>query len=956
MKKTIFFFILIFLTLLSVSALAEENIFSYTFESRNDEKAWSGTFFDMSMNFGEGHCAYIINPFGEVKKERITHVIDYTDKIYLEEGKTYTLSGYVMNPLNDYNQSIRTNANLAASANTVIVTVSGADSEWSKFTTTFYAGQTGYFNLSIHFTEGHVDFGFFVDELMLSETSHTIKAITASGPSQVLVPAKNPTAVSFNTALTASDGTTISILSADSVASTCSQASGISYNSNDFTLTVTKDAPIATRITVDFALKNYATLAPCSLTVTLTDNMINDFSSSWDNHWTSTSNIDYVSNNNQNYISLSTNNYGNFGYFSTINYNTPQLLIEGELYVMRAKVKSDVKKPSEAIYAKNMVYVDDNTVYFNINDISGDGWSDVFCAFVPEVSGIYSIAVNLCSTYDTTVYVTDLRLCTEVSAPEYITLHAPGNISLPDVETSYPVSGLLRDQLGNIIESAGVAIYLSEDADSIIFDASNELLTIRPDTLAGEYTLYAYSVDNPSITASLPFVVSHNYVGDGSFEEKVPNEWWMVTSPYPSNFYIRSDGDEKHALIDCSGDYFILLNNSYVHLIEGLAYVFNASFSSSTDVTVTLFLEALDSVLHPLAQFHVPAGASLKEKINPELFLAEGSAVGRIFLYIQSDNGEPISVYADDLSLKKASILAGNLHIRGNASVNGYAEAHFSFYNSVAQNNDISSCIINWYVSDNPSHGFTMLEHSEKNIYFDTTFLNKYVYFEVIPVCPITGFSGSTVKSATFKVTYEGIQADDVHSFKLPTLVASDKSIFADTAGHWSEEYVNILAENEILNGKSKNVFAPDEFITRAEFAKIVACAFSLKNTAYFPLFEDISTTDWFYNYVQVLNLYGIINGTSNDTFSPHNNITREDAVVMLMRVYEKFYPAPLKFLPAEFTDAAAVSDYAESYVNAASGLGIIKGNPEGQFNPSSPITRAEATALLYRILTLLNN
>ncbi len=954
MKKFFFSFILILTCLLPFSVCAENDLINCSFSSERDAVIWSGCFYDETISFGEGYCAFVTNPFGEVKNDTVTHVIDYTDKIHLEAGKIYTLSGYVMNPLNDYNQSIRTNARLESGANTIIATINGADADWSEFSTTFYAGETGEFNLSIHFTQGNLDFGFFIDEITLKETPYTLSAIGVIGPDEILIPVGESIKTTYTPYLIATDSTEINILSSDSVTSSCTQIKGVEYNPYNFTLTLNGDASPNTAVTLDFALKNYANLSLFSKTVTLTDTLIRDSSFEDGNiMWTSTSEITQHTDGADSYISLPTNDYGNFGYFSTLTYTVPQLLVEGKLYVIRAKVKSDVSVPISSIYAKNTSFSVDNTVYFDINNIDNE-WSEVFSAFIPEASGIYTISINLYSIYDCTVYVDDIRLCSEIPTPEYITLHAPGNIAIPDVKTEYPVSSLLRDQLGNIIDTDRVHIYIENKNNSFDFDENT--LTVYPDTLSGEYILCAYYIDNPSISTKLPITVSFDYIGDGTFEEKLPNEWWMATSPYESILKIRNDGISKRALINCNGDYFILLNNSYIHLIKDTPYVFNSEFSSAVDCTVTLFAETLDAEVIPLAQFHVPGGTTLGEKLTPELFLAEEDAVGRLFLYIQSDNLKPFTIYTDNLSLKKASILASNPTITGTTYVNGAAEASFSFYNNVAQNSDVSSCIVNWYVSSKPDSGFTMLGDSGKNIYFDTTYLNKYVYFEVIPVCPITGFSGEAVRSSVVKITYDSTSENSVIPAYIPTLkTPAPSGFFEDTTSHWAKEYIDILAYNGIINGKTPTTYAPKDYITRAEFAKLISTAFSIKTDSDFSQFTDIKKSDWFYSYVSALNLADIVHGTSSTGFSPRNTITREDSVTILMRVYEKFEKLPQSVSLSDFSDYENISSYAINSIGAAKRLGIVQGTSSGQFCPDSPVTRAEAAALLYRTIIALD-
>jgi len=66
------------------------------------------------------------------------------------------------------------------------------------------------------------------------------------------------------------------------------------------------------------------------------------------------------------------------------------------------------------------------------------------------------------------------------------------------------------------------------------------------------------------------------------------------------------------------------------------------------------------------------------------------------------------------------------------------------------------------------------------------------------------------------------------------------------------------------------------------------------------------------------------------------------------MRVYSEFFESsPSNQLT--YKDADSISPYARTSVNSADALGIITGTPSGKFKPCSPITRAEAAAMLYR-------
>ena len=102
--------------------------------------------------------------------------------------------------------------------------------------------------------------------------------------------------------------------------------------------------------------------------------------------------------------------------------------------------------------------------------------------------------------------------------------------------------------------------------------------------------------------------------------------------------------------------------------------------------------------------------------------MSDNEIVGRIFLYIQSENAGPFISSIDNISLKKAIIKVANPHLSGELYVNGYAHAEFAFYNSIANTTSNESAVINWYVGDSQTGEFTQLDEGSRYIYFDTSF------------------------------------------------------------------------------------------------------------------------------------------------------------------------------------------------------------------------------------------
>ena len=247
----------------------------------------------------------------------------------------------------------------------------------------------------------------------------------------------------------------------------------------------------------------------------------------------------------------------------------------------------------------------------------------------------------------------------------------------------------------------------------------------------------------------------------------------------------------------------------------------------------------------------------------------------------------------------------------------------------------------------------TELPYSGKSIYFDTTFLNKYVYFEVIPICPITGFSGEAVRSAPILITYqpENDLFNSTVNWDTPT-----EDLFKDITAHWGKDYINTLAQSDIISGRSDDTFAPDEEITRAEFSKMLAAAFSVNSVSDdLAVFSDISKDDWYYNHVTALYLAGIINGTSDVTFSPDELLTREQAVTMAIRLYEKATSSTASVGQISFADEGDISQWALIPTKKANRLNIIKGFPDGTFAPKESLTRAQAAVIIYNLANLLD-
>lgn len=173
------------------------------------------------------------------------------------------------------------------------------------------------------------------------------------------------------------------------------------------------------------------------------------------------------------------------------------------------------------------------------------------------------------------------------------------------------------------------------------------------------------------------------------------------------------------------------------------------------------------------------------------------------------------------------------------------------------------------------------------------------------------------------------------------------KEIFADLDGFdWAKDAILSLKEQGIINGRSETEFDPSATVTRAEFSHMLAKAMKLDTENAKSDFADVSEDDWFYKSVSALSEKGIVNGTGNGLFGSDNPILRQDSAVMLAGFVNLQNSEN-----TDFADADEISDYAKESVKKLKSAKIFSGDENGNFNPKSSITRAEAAVVIYNIL-----
>ena len=176
---------------------------------------------------------------------------------------------------------------------------------------------------------------------------------------------------------------------------------------------------------------------------------------------------------------------------------------------------------------------------------------------------------------------------------------------------------------------------------------------------------------------------------------------------------------------------------------------------------------------------------------------------------------------------------------------------------------------------------------------------------------------------------------------------------FADAApGDWFYGDLVYVYENGLMDGVSETLFAPDGAVTRGMIVTILHRLEGGPVVDYLLPFADVYEGAWYAEAVRWAASEGIVTGVSESAFAPNEPITREQFAAILWR-YAKYKGHDVSIGEStnilSYTDFAEISEYAIPAMQWACGEGIITGSGEGVLNPRGGATRAEAAAMLAR-------
>ena len=178
--------------------------------------------------------------------------------------------------------------------------------------------------------------------------------------------------------------------------------------------------------------------------------------------------------------------------------------------------------------------------------------------------------------------------------------------------------------------------------------------------------------------------------------------------------------------------------------------------------------------------------------------------------------------------------------------------------------------------------------------------------------------------------------------------------------GAWYVSAVQYVYENGIMTGKTATTFAPNDNLTRAEFATVLYSQAGKPAVDYRPIFKDVAQGAWYTSPVLWAYDNRIVSGYANGSFGTSDKITREQLALMMYKYAQtKGYDTTVDdSILSSFSDEADISSWARKAIQWAASHGIMSGKGKGvdgkpMLDPKGNATRAECAAMIKKLFTM---
>ncbi|MBE7048964.1 MAG: hypothetical protein E7393_06330 [Ruminococcaceae bacterium] len=173
----------------------------------------------------------------------------------------------------------------------------------------------------------------------------------------------------------------------------------------------------------------------------------------------------------------------------------------------------------------------------------------------------------------------------------------------------------------------------------------------------------------------------------------------------------------------------------------------------------------------------------------------------------------------------------------------------------------------------------------------------------------------------------------------------------------WAKEAIDTLVAEEIIEGVGNDLFAPDEAVSKEQFAKMLSLALSVEiDFDAAQTYVDVPRDRWPFVYIEAVKSYfPLEEDRPINEFAPQRPFRRQEVAATVVNGLGLSANSNLfnkTVLESQFTDHNEVRAALWDSVAIAVERGILRG-ADGMLRPNAPVTRAEAAVFIHRMLLI---
>jgi len=171
----------------------------------------------------------------------------------------------------------------------------------------------------------------------------------------------------------------------------------------------------------------------------------------------------------------------------------------------------------------------------------------------------------------------------------------------------------------------------------------------------------------------------------------------------------------------------------------------------------------------------------------------------------------------------------------------------------------------------------------------------------------------------------------------------------------WATVYLNFCQQRGIICGNEMNDLMPNENLTREQMVKILIEGLSVDMSNITSAgYDDVSPDRWSYWYILKYQEFAF---EKTGNFNPTEQVTREEflAMTMLLAGFGDYIPLRANQMELKFSDCNQIDKKYYKLIATGFEKNCITGS-DGMIKPKELLTRAEACAMLYRVIFAVEN